>query len=118
MTFEGVDENLVAKFRRFHEANSDIYGQFVNLAFQMKRTGRKKYSAWTIINKIRWDQDSSTTGDVFMINNDFIALYARMAMYLNSELEGFFEMRRMKPDDRRESGEERYRKQRGVENAG
>jgi hypothetical protein len=111
INFIGVDEKLVSKFWTFHNQNPHIFERFVDLAMEMKtRSGRAKYSAWTIINKIRWDEDLSSLGSVFTINNDFIALYARMAMATHPEqLEDFFELRRMKPDDRRESGEERYR---------
>jgi hypothetical protein len=69
----------------------------------MRRTGRKKYSAWTIINKIRWDRDIRTDGDVFKINNDFIALYARKLIDEDSRFDGFFELRRMKPKNRKMS---------------
>lgn len=60
----------------------------------MKKAGRKKYSAQAIIYVIRFNQDLKTSGDVFKINNDFTSIYARMLMYNNPDMEGFFEIRK------------------------
>lgn len=109
--FSGVDSNLVAKFAIYHHENPQIFAEFIALAFEMKETGVSKYSAWTIVNKIRWDHDLATQGAQFKINNDFIALYARLAIYRYPSLANFFELRSMKASDRRDSSEERYRAQ-------
>ena len=109
--FYSIDSGLLARFKKYHQENPHVYAQFKVYAAQMRQTGKKKYSAWTIINKIRWDEDLKTSDDVFRINNDFIALYARLLIFHDSSYEGFFELRTMKPFDRRESSEERYRKE-------
>lgn len=108
--FPEADPTLVTRFVAFHAENPFIYLRFVELAFRMRRAGRKKYGAQKIIHVIRWDYDISTEGDVFEINNDFIALYARLAIADYPELGGFFELRRMKPFDRRMSEEELRRR--------
>lgn len=110
MIFDNIDKNLLIKFKKYHLENPKVYEEFKSNAFEMRKTGKSKYSAWTIINKIRWDHDIKTTGDVFAINNDFIALYARLLIHHHPEFNVFFELRTMKESDRRDSAEEKYRK--------
>lgn len=108
--FDGIDKNLLKRFKEFHEKNAFVYQEFYKLSAKMKSNGRRKYSAWTIINKIRWDYDLKTKGDVFKINNDFIALYARLVIYNYPELSDFFSLREMKQHRRLISKEESKRK--------
>lgn len=110
MIFDDIDKGLLARFKEYHLQNPTVYAEFKANALEMAKTGRKKYSAWTIVNKIRWDHDVKTTGDVFAINNDFIALYARLLIHHHPEFKDFFELRTMKASGRRNSAEERYRK--------
>jgi hypothetical protein len=107
--FGHTDKKLLERFRAFHDENPKVYDEFKDFALQMAKTGRKKYSAWTIVNRIRWERDLESIGSVFKINNDFIALYARLLIYHLPEMEEFFELRTMKAFDRRTSDEERYR---------
>ena len=106
--FENIDKNLLKKFKKYHLDNQSVFEMFINYAHKMKAI-HKKYSAWTIINVIRWETDLKG-GPVFKINNDFIALYARLLIYYDSDFEGFFELRSMKAYNRRDSSEERYRR--------
>jgi len=105
--FDGVaDARLVVRFADYHALNADVYGDFVARAHQARKTGRRRYSQWTIIQSIRWDRDMRTRGDVFKVNNDFIALYVRMAIADEPRFDGFFELRAMKPYGRKQSHEE------------
>lgn len=108
--FANIDPNLLKKFKRFHQANPHVYREFKSKARQIKNTGRSKYSGWVIVNAIRWEYDVRTRGEVFRINNDFIALYVRLLIYHQPEFRDFFEMRSMKPMNRKESSDECYRK--------
>lgn len=108
--FEDADPKLLKRFKDYHFKNPHVFQQFRSNALAMRRHGRKKYSAWTIINKIRWDYDLRITGEVFEINNDHIALYSRLLIATDKTFEGFFELRQMKPKNRRVSWEERDRK--------
>jgi hypothetical protein len=105
-----ADANLVKRFAEYHLLNPHVYAGFVRRAFKMKAAGRRKYSQWVIIQAMRWEYDLGTHRDVFKINNDFIALYARLAIHEHAALAGFFGLRSMKPSDRRSSADERYRK--------
>jgi hypothetical protein len=106
-----ADPGLVRRFAEYHQQNPQVFDEFRRRAIAMRTAGRRKYSQWTIIQSIRWDHDLRTTGDVFKINNDFIALYARLLIHELPEFKDFFELRTMKPHDRRSSDEERYRKE-------
>ncbi len=101
-----ADPKLVARFALYHEAHPQVYVQFVKRALQA-RGRRPCYSQWTIIQSIRWDHDMATGGEPFKINNDYIALYVRMAIHDHPDkLRDFFELRRMIKTGRRMSGEE------------
>lgn len=96
--FEGVSESLLISFKAFHRENPDVYQLFKELALQLKQVGKTRYSAWPIINAIRWEKDIRTrTNDKFKLNNNFIALYARLLMTeLPETFKDFFSLREMK----------------------
>lgn len=80
-------------FRIWIKQNMAVWHAFKAKAMQMKMTGRKKYSAKTIVEIIRWDFDLNNPGDEFKINNDFAAYLARALVDKFPEFEGFFEFR-------------------------
>lgn len=94
--FAHTDPRLLRRFAAYHAENPDVYAEFKAFAARIKATGRQKYSAWVIIQAIRWTRDVQTTGDVFKVNNDFIAIYARLLMVQHPEYRGFLELRAMK----------------------
>lgn len=98
-----IDRGLVSRFIEFHEKNPVVYKKFVAYTKKIIQRGFERYSAWTIINVIRWEQDLETKGNSFRINNDFIALYARMLVNKNAWFKGFFNLREMKQSRRRTS---------------
>lgn len=107
--FFDSDKDLLQRFKEFHQKNPEVYRLFKLNAEKILLTGRKKYSAWTIIQVIRWEYDLKTQGDVFQINNDYIAIYARLLIYNDSKFKGFFELRSMKPNKRKISKEQSNR---------
>jgi len=109
--FADADPILMQRFRAFHSLNPLVFIVFVEYAREMQRAGKTKYGAWSIIAKVRWDMDIATqSNELFQINNDFIALYARLAIHhFQEEFGGFFELRSLKPN-RQMSEEERRRR--------
>ena len=111
--FEAYPRAIRERFKLFHRANPHVYRDFRVKAFQMLRTGRKRYSARRIMESLRWDYDLKTTGDVFEINNDFTPIYVRLLIYNHPEFEDFFELRvirsrgAMSEEERRRRDEER-----------
>ena len=91
--FDRYPKVTLERFKKFHFENPNVYEEFKKIAVQMRETGRKKYSAETIINVIRWHRDVATTGDVFEINNDFKSIYVRLLIHNHDEFRGFFELR-------------------------
>ena len=94
--FQEYPDAVVDRFKKFHATNPSIYLEFESLADQMKERGRKKYSARTIMEVLRWHKDLKSKGDVFEINNDFTPLYIRLLLYFRPEFMGFFELRRVR----------------------
>jgi hypothetical protein len=73
--FQDVDSETYAKFLAYHKANPDIWKAFRDYALQAARA-RKRYSAKTIMERIRWDREITTRG-TFKISNSFTSYYAR-----------------------------------------
>lgn len=80
-------------FRLWIEQNMEVWHAFKAKALQMKATGRKKYSAKTIVEIIRWERDLGNPGDEFRINNDYAAYLARAMADKVPGFEDFFEFR-------------------------
>lgn len=91
--FDHYSEKTLTRFKKFHKENPEVYELFKELAFKMKATGKKKYSARTIFEVMRWDYDLRTSGEVFELNNDFTSIYARLLVFHYPEMNGFFELR-------------------------
>jgi hypothetical protein len=107
--FENADPKLVERFRQFHADNGFVYARFFEKALAA-RAKFSKYSAVTIIHSIRWERDLQTDGEVFKINNDYIALYSRLLMHFHpSYFGGFFETRAMVSEKRQISDAQRDR---------
>jgi len=104
-----ADPLLVVRFWEYHRAHPEVFEAFCARAREMRDAGRKRYSAWGIVQRIRWEHDIQQGTESFKINNDFIGLFSRLLVHVDPSFEGFFQHRAMKPDDRRVSGEERYR---------
>ena len=106
--FQNIDAGLLTKFEKYHKENPEVFIGFTRLAIKMKQTGRSKYSHVSIIEALRWTSDLKG-GKPFKINNDYKALYARLMIHHWPHFKDFFSLRKMKPEDRRDSQEEIYR---------
>lgn len=107
--FDHYPANVLSDFKKFHAKNPHVYNEFKALAFEMKATGRTKYSSKMIINVLRWRMDMKSKGDVFKINDKFQSIYARMFVYNHPEFMTFFEFR-VRDCSGRPSREEKSRK--------
>ncbi len=90
------ETKLDRKFLSYHTANPHVYILFQKYARQMLNAGRKRYSARTIIHRIRWHADLQTSGDPFKMNNNYTSRYARKLMTDDPSFDGFFELRELK----------------------
>jgi len=112
-----ADPKLYQRFCEYNDANPWVWKEFLRKARLIRARGRERYSAWTIVQVIRWETDIGIDGGVFKINNDYIALYARAAEFVDEKLAGLFELREMKPERRMISREQRDREDDGEDNA-
>lgn len=90
---------LQERFEAFHLANPLVYRALVRFAGQAIDAGHDRLSIWLLANRLRWEAIVSTTGDDYRINNNFLALYARLAMAKEPRLDGFFETRKLKDSE-------------------
>lgn len=94
--FAGANFEMVRRFIEYHKKNPRLFDLFYKFAKDAKNAGRKRFSGWMLINRIRWYTDIETSGKTFKIANDYIGLYVRLLIYYYPEFEGFFVMREMK----------------------
>ena len=88
-----MSKELLLKFKDYNSRNPEIYKAFESFALTATRF-RKRFSAKTIIERIRWN--SMISGDDgFKINNSYTAYYARLFHINNPKHYGFFEVRKI-----------------------
>ena len=74
--------------------NRKVYREFERRSLQMARTGRKRYSARTIIEIMRWDSDIADSEKTFKINDHSTPGMARLFMATHgAAYPRFFELR-------------------------
>jgi hypothetical protein len=94
--FEGCATDLLREFRGFHRSNPFVFRLFKQLAFQAKEQGRRRYSHQAIWHILRWNFDLPTHArGVYKLSNNYIALYARLAIKEHPRHfgHGFFRLR-------------------------
>ena len=73
-----IYDELVMRWKAWNQDNPHVWSLFQKFTWDGVNKGRKKFSAWLVINRIRWETSIETTGEDFKIPNEFIALYARL----------------------------------------
>ena len=86
------------KWWGWHKANPHVWQKFEEYTFQAINSGRKKYSQWAIINRIRWNAEVETQGGEFKISNDYICFYARLFHVKHPEYKDFFSVKPLKEE--------------------
>ena len=86
------------KFEQFHHENPHIYEKFVFYTMQAINAGRTRYSARTIIERIRWHTTIESNDPDFKINDHWPPFYVRMFEQDYPEHTGFFEKRKAQAD--------------------
>lgn len=90
------DERIMPAFRRYHEANPEVYRLIDHYAYKVIASGRRRYAIANIIEKIRWEVNMQTSSGDFKINSDFARPYAALWMEDNPFFDKFFERRSKK----------------------
>jgi hypothetical protein len=85
------------RFRAFHEARPDVYQTFKRLALELRRAGRERYGAKSIMETIRfYFATSGKDAEGWKVNNSFTSRYVRMLVEEHPEFDQFFETRALK----------------------
>ena len=82
-------------FDKYDLENPQIYEKFVEFTLQAVKV-MDKYSAWTVINRIRWHTDIETTSRPFKLSNNHRAYYARYFHEKYPEYDGFFRTKQLR----------------------
>lgn len=84
------------RFEKFHSNNPLIYYFFKLFTFEVIAKGHQRFSADAIMHRVRWKTQIETDPYQYKINNDYVALYARMFMEDFPQFDSFFETRQRK----------------------
>lgn len=87
------DDPIAQAFWEFHAKNPEIYDEIVKISKQLKDRGREHYGIGAIFEVIRFHRAINTTDTDFKLNNNYRALYARLIMQNEPDLDDFFETR-------------------------
>lgn len=94
-----LDGGPLADFNRFHAGHPEVFERFEALALRVIRSGRRHYSAATLLHVIRFETDVDTRQvDGFKVNNNWSPYYARLFVGRHPELSHFFEFRTARAD--------------------
>jgi hypothetical protein len=80
-------------FEQFDNNNPQVWDLFMRFTFDTIHAGHKRFSADSILHRIRWETSVVTTDAHFKINNDYSADYARKFMTSFPKYNNFFEIR-------------------------
>jgi hypothetical protein len=85
-----ADQTRFDKWATFHTENPDVFRLFQRFAEEAIRSGRPRFSAHAIGNRIRWFTSIETTDPEYKINDHHWPYYSRLLMDIDKRFEGFF----------------------------
>lgn len=89
-----INDKYPPRFFYWLPKNREVYREFERRALRMARTGRKRYSARTIVEVMRWDSDIADSEKTFKINDHYTPGMARLFMGTHGAVyPKFFELR-------------------------
>lgn len=98
-------DEMVAAVNKFHEAHPRVWELFNKFTQDRISKGFKNYSVNAIFERIRWETDTGGNGkDVFKLNNNYRAFYARAWMKAYPKHKGFFRLRKQISGQEKPSG--------------
>ncbi len=92
------DGTIAERALRFHARNPHVYRLAVKVARFMKNRGLKRYGIGAVWEIMRFKY-LETTGDIYKLNNNHRAFYARLIMETETDLSGFFQIRETTNDE-------------------
>lgn len=94
--WEGISEGSRRAFLRYHREHPEVYVLFKRFAGELRAASRERYSARTIVERIRWHYavNPDCTPDGFKITNYVSPHYARLLIQEEPEWAPFFVLRK------------------------
>ncbi len=88
-----ADATIQERFAEFHRDNPKVYELFQRFTYQALQTGRKRFGARMIWERMRWYTTVETNDLEFKLNDHYPPYYARLFMARHPKYAGFFETR-------------------------
>lgn len=97
------EDKIARSFAQFHRQNPHVYEGLRRLALKIRQAGHHHYGIKALFEVLRYEFALTTvSADGLKLNNNYTALYARLLMEKEPELNGFFHLReriaRYRPD--------------------
>jgi len=100
-------DEIRESFEKFLTEHPKVWDLFVQFTFDRIRIGFKHYSAYAIVERIRWETDQAhTNGEMFKVSNNHRPFFGRKFMddypdFAPKELgeDGFFRIRKQTSKD-------------------
>lgn len=84
---------VARRFARFHEQNPHVYDTLLELAWRGKRAGARRLGAKQLYEVCRYELMIQTNGKPYKLGNSYTAIYARLLMQQEPQLDGIFVIR-------------------------
>ena len=90
---EPKDTPMQEAFERYHNSHPDIYEKFCRICKELWDKGYRRNSAHFVVHMLRWEENLSTSGEMYKINHNFFPYYSRKFLREHQEYGGFFDLR-------------------------
>lgn len=81
-------------FAEYDNQNPAVWEMLKRFSFDAIRSGHRRFSADSILHRIRWETTVAAKNSRFKINNNFSANYARKFIREYPQFSNFFEIRK------------------------
>ncbi len=88
---------MLDEFNDFDKEHPEFWDQFKFFTFAAIHSGRDRFSARAVFQRMRWETEIDG-GGTFKVNNNWCAFYSRKFMQMYPEYEGFFQIRQRRND--------------------
>lgn len=87
------NDKIFRAYERWDEENPQFWPMFVEASIALANAGRRRIGAKLVFEHLRYSSLLQTKGDVFRVNNNYSAIYARRFMLEYPEHGELFETR-------------------------
>lgn len=91
-----MTQKIRRNFNLYNIENPTVYKSFKQKSNSLYKNGIRHYSAWAIINNIRFQHDTRIKNSRFKVDNNYIALFVRKLMREDKKFKTFFTVKPLK----------------------